>query len=210
MFFFNNDYTKDMNIAVLASGNGTNFEAVAKAIKRNYLKATIKCLITDKQTAFVRKRAQKFEIPDIFIDPRAYTNREAFDREIIKILKRYRINLVVLAGYMRIVGPGLIEKFKHRILNINPAILPSFKGMHGIEDAFNYGVKVTGVTVHFVDEQMDHGPIILQEAVKINNNESLKSLETKIHKIEHKIYPEAVRLFVEGRLKVEGRQVRIA
>ena len=102
-----------------------------------------------------------------------------------------------------------IQRFKFRILNIHPALLPSFKGTHGIEDAFNYGVKISGVTVHFVDEEMDHGPIILQAAVKINEDDTLESLEAKIHKIEHKLYPEAVNLFVEGRLKVEGRSVRI-
>ena len=125
-------------------------------------------------------------------------------------LKREKIGLVVLAGFMRIITPVFINAFKNKILNIHPALLPSFKGTHGIDSAFNYGVKVTGVTVHLVDEKTDHGPVILQQALDIRENESLEELEARIHKIEHKLFPKAVKLFVEQRLKVRGRKVSIS
>jgi len=121
-----------------------------------------------------------------------------------------KIDLVVLAGYMLLFTTKFINEFKNKILNIHPSLLPSFKGIHGIKDAYEYGVKVTGVTVHFVEEDLDSGPIVLQEAVSIEQEDSLESLEEKIHKAEHKIYPTAVKYFCEGRLKIEGRKVRVA
>ena len=197
------------NIAVLASGRGTNFEAIAKAVKRGYIKANLKVLITDKENALVRERAKRFKVKDIFIDPKNFKSRQDFDREIVKILKKEKINLVVLAGFMRIITPYFVKAFKNRILNIHPAILPSFRGVNAIERAYNYGVKVTGVTVHLVDEGVDTGPIILQEALKIREKESLQSLEERIHKLEHRLYPLAVKLFLERRLKIKGRKVEI-
>jgi len=199
-----------MNIAVLASGNGSNFEAIAKAVKSRYLKAKVKLLITDKQKAFVRKRARKFKIKDIFINPKDYSLRVNFDKELVKILQKERIDLIVLAGYMRILSPYFVKRYKNRILNIHPALLPSFKGEQAIERAFAYGCKITGVSVHFVDEKVDHGPIILQDAVVITKGLGLKELERKIHCLEHKLYPLAIKLFVEGRLKVSGRHVKIS
>ena len=198
-----------MNIAVLASGRGTNFEAIAKAVKRGFIRARLKLLITDKENAGVRERAKKFAVKDIFIDPKNFKSRQDFDREVVKILKKEKINLVVLAGFMRIITPYFVRAFKNRILNIHPAILPSFGGVNAIERAYNYGVKVTGVTVHLVDEGIDTGPIILQEALKIREEESLQSLEERIHKLEHRLYPLAVKLFLEGRLKIKGRKVEI-
>ncbi|HEC68721.1 MAG TPA: phosphoribosylglycinamide formyltransferase [Candidatus Omnitrophica bacterium] len=198
-----------MNIAVLASGRGTNFEAIAKAVKRGFIRAKLKLLITDKENAGVRERAKKFAVKDIFIDPRNFKSRQDFDREVVRILKKEKINLVVLAGFMRIITPYFVKAFKNRILNIHPAILPSFKGVGAIERAYNYGVKVTGITVHFVDEGVDTGPIILQEALKIREKESLQSLEERIHKLEHRLYPLAVKLFSEKRLKIKGRKVEI-
>ena len=197
------------NIAVLASGRGTNFEAIAKAVKRGFIRAKLKLLITDKENAGVRERAKKFAVKDIFIDPRNFKSRQDFDREVVRILKKEKINLVVLAGFMRIITPYFVKAFKNRILNIHPAILPSFKGVGAIERAYNYGVKVTGITVHFVDEGVDTGPIILQEALKIREKESLQSLEERIHKLEHRLYPLAVKLFSEKRLKIKGRKVEI-
>jgi len=198
-----------MNIAVLASGRGTNFEAIAKAVKKGFIRAKLKLLITDKENAGVRERAKKFAVKDIFIDPKNFKTRKGFDREVVRILKKEKINLVVLAGFMRIITPYFVKAFKNRILNIHPAILPSFKGVGAIERAYNYGVKVTGVTVHLVDEGVDTGPIILQEALKIREKESLQSLEERIHKLEHRLYPLAVKLFLERRLKIKGRKVEI-
>jgi len=198
-----------MNIAVLASGRGTNFEAIAKAVKKGFIRAKLKLLITDKENAGVRERAKKFAVKDIFIDPKNFKTRKDFDREVVRILRKEKINLVVLAGFMRIITPYFVKAFKNRILNIHPAILPSFKGVGAIERAYNYGVKITGVTVHFVNEEVDTGPIILQEALKIREKESLQSLEERIHKLEHRLYPLAVKLFLERRLKIKGRKVEI-
>jgi phosphoribosylglycinamide formyltransferase-1 len=143
------------------------------------------------------------------MDPSEYSTREEYDSKIIELLEKEKVDLVVLAGYMFVLSPEFVSRFKNRILNIHPSLLPSFKGAHGIKDAFDYGVKVTGVTVHFADEGLDSGPIILQKALDIDQDESLEGLEEKIHKIEHKIYPLAVRYFCEDRLKIEGRKVRI-
>lgn len=197
------------NIAVLASGRGSNFEALAKAVKKGYIQAKIKLLICDKKEALVRKRAEKFKIKELFLDPKKFKSRLHFDKKLAEILSKEKINLVVLAGYMRILSPYFVRKFKNKILNIHPALLPSFKGTKAIERAFKYGCKVTGVTVHFVDEQVDHGPIILQEAVKIKKGMSLRKLEEIIHAREHKLYPLAVKLFVEKKIRLKKRQVRI-
>ena len=143
------------------------------------------------------------------VDPQPFTCREAYDGALVEALKPEGIDLIVLAGFMRLITPVLIRAYPNKILNIHPALLPSFKGARGIEDAFDYGAKVTGVTVHFVDDKMDHGPIILQKAVRVEENDTEESLEAKIHKVEHKLYPEAIRLYVQGRLKVEGRKVKI-
>jgi len=197
------------NIAILASGNGTNFEAIAKSVKRGYIRANLKLLITDKENAYVRVRAKKFGVLDLFIDPKKFKDRLDFDRELIKILKKEKIDLIVLAGFMRILSKEFVETFKNKILNIHPAILPAFKGTDAIERAFKYGCKVSGVTVHFVDENVDSGPIILQDIVRINDKMSLKEFEEKIHKLEHKLYPIAIKLFLENRLKIEDRVVKI-
>jgi phosphoribosylglycinamide formyltransferase-1 len=198
---------KLMNIAILASGNGSNFEVIAKAVKRGYIKASIKALITDKENAFVRKRAKRSKINDIFIDPKKTGSRCEFDEKIAKILKNEKIDLVVLAGFMRILSAGFVKKFRNRILNIHPALLPAFKGENAIERAFKYGCKITGVTVHFVDEKVDNGPIVLQEAIKIKKGESLGKLEERMHNLEHKLYPLAIKLFTERRIKIKNHNV---
>ncbi len=196
-------------MAVLASGRGTNFEAIAKAVKRGYIRANLKLLITDKEEAPVREKAKRFKVKEVFIDPKNFKTRKDFDKEVVKLLRREKIDLVILAGFMRIITPYFVKAFKNRILNIHPALLPSFKGTEAIKRAYDYGVKVTGVTVHFVDEKVDHGPIILQEALKIKEKESLESLEERIHKIEHRLYPKAIKLFLERRIKVRARRVAI-
>ena len=199
-----------INIAILASGNGSNFEAIAKAVKSKKLKGVkIKLLITDKKGSFVRKRASRFNIPDIFINPKSYKSRASFDKAIIKILEKEKIQLVVLAGYMRILSPYFVKTYKNKIINIHPALLPSFKGTGSIKRAYDYGCKITGITVHFVDENVDHGPIILQEAVEIKKGLKLSTLEAKIHKIEHKLYPQAINLFAQKKLKVKKRHVKV-
>lgn len=204
-----NKISNGVNIAILASGNGSNFEALAKAANSGYLKAKIKLLISDKRNALVRKRAKKFKIKDVFINPKDYSSSLKFDQAIVKLLKKEKINLVVLAGYMRILTPYFVNSYKNKILNIHPALLPSFKGTDSIQRAYRYGCKLSGVTVHLVDDRIDHGPIILQEAVVIKKGMNLEALEKAIHRLEHKLYPRAIKLFIERRLKLKGRSVTV-
>lgn len=189
------------NIAILASGNGSNFHAIVQAQRKGKFCANIKLLITDKETAFVRRRAERLGIKDIFVNPQRFKTRQEFDKELVKILKKEKINLVILAGFMRILSPYFVNSFKNKILNIHPAILPAFKGANAIKKAFDCGVKFTGVTVHFVNEEVDAGPIIMQKPIKITETMTLKELEKKVHSLEHKLYPRAVKLFTEGEIK---------
>ena len=199
-----------MNIAVLASGEGTNFEAIVRNLRRGKLRGVeIKVLITDKKNAPVRRRAEKYKIKDIFVDSKSFLNREEFDAYIVKLIKQEKVDLVVLAGFMRILGPLFVNIFKNKILNIHPALLPAFKGVFAIRQAHTYGAKVTGVTVHFVDSGIDHGPIILQQALKIKEGESLGDLEHRIHNLEHKLYTKAIKLYVDGRISIRKRKVII-
>lgn len=197
-----------MNIAVFASGRGSNFSAIVRAVKKGIINANLSLLVCDNPQAGVLGKAARAGVKIALIKRKDFATKEEFEAKIIEALKREKIDLIVLAGFMRILGSEIIRAYKNRIINIHPALLPSFKGAHAIKDAFLYGVKVTGVTVHFVDEEIDGGPIILQEAISIKKEDTLESLENRIHKIEHKILPFAIRLFIEGRLRVEGRKVK--
>ena len=198
-----------MNIAVFASGRGTNFAALHRAIKKGEIQAEISLLVCDNPKAKALGRARRAGIKVALVKREDFATRSDFEQRIIRHLEENSIELIALAGFMRVLGQDLVNRYRNKILNIHPALLPSFKGAHAINDAFDYGVKTTGVTVHFVDEKMDHGPIILQAAVEIKETDTLESLEARIHKVEHKIYPQAVRLFVEGKIKLEGRKTRI-
>ena len=197
-----------MNIAVFASGRGSNFCAIARAAKKNDLAgARISLLVCDNPRALVIRRAKEFKIKTLLALREDFYDKASFEHAIIQRLKADNIDLVVLAGFMRMLSADFVKTFRQRIMNIHPALLPAFKGSTAIRDAFIYGSKATGVTVHFVDALMDHGPIILQEAVKIGRKDTLPVLEEKIHKLEHKLYPEAIRLFAKGKLSVRGRKV---
>lgn len=198
-----------MNIAVLCSGSGTNLQAIMDSVKKGYIPAKIALVVSDNEKAFALERATKAGIETLVLDKKNFKTREEFDKEIVRNLKKKNVELVVLAGFMRLISPYFVKEYKSRIMNIHPALLPSFKGTHGIKDALEYGVKVTGPTVHFVDDKLDNGPIILQGAVEVKDNDTEETLLERIHKEEHKIYPEAVRLFAEGRLKIQGRKVNI-
>jgi phosphoribosylglycinamide formyltransferase-1 len=195
------------NIAVFASGRGSNFEAIARAVRRGAIKANLALLVCDNPDAAVIQKARRQGVGRCLVCRDDFPSKEAFEEHIIARLKAEKIDLIVLAGFMRIIGPRLIDAYRNRIINIHPALLPSFKGAHAIKDAYEYGVKTTGVTVHFVDEKTDHGPIILQAPVEIRSRESMAQLETRIHRVEHALYPKAIRLFLEGKLKIKGRKV---
>ncbi|MEI7999418.1 MAG: phosphoribosylglycinamide formyltransferase [Candidatus Omnitrophota bacterium] len=197
------------NFAVLASGNGGNLQAIIDAVRLKKIKAHLRLVISDKAEAFALERAKKAKVATVYINPKNYPDRESFDRKVLECLKEFEIDFVVLAGYMRLLSSYFIKQYPNKIMNIHPALLPSFKGIHGIQDAFEYGVKVTGVTIHFVNEKMDDGVIILQEAINITSKDTLESLSQKIHKIEHKLYPKAIDLFVKESWKVTGRKLSL-
>jgi len=194
---------------VLASGRGSNFQSIIDAINNKNLKAQILLLITDNPSAYAIERAKKHDIEHLVIRPKEYSSRDDFYRKIAEELQKRDVGLVVLAGFMKIVGKPLIDTYPNRIMNIHPALLPSFPGLHGQKQAVDYGVRISGCTVHFVDEGMDTGPIIMQAAVPVYHNDTEDTLSERILKLEHKIYPEAIRLFSEGRLEVQGRVVKI-
>jgi phosphoribosylglycinamide formyltransferase 1 len=166
-------------------------------------------LITDNPSAYAIERAKKHDIEHLVLRIREYSSRDDFYRKITEELQRRNVGLVVLAGFMRIIGKPLIDEYPNRIMNIHPALLPSFPGLHGQKQAVEYGVKISGCTVHFVDEGMDTGPIIMQAAVPVYHSDTEDTLSERILKLEHKIYPEAIRLFSEGMLEVQGRVVKI-
>jgi phosphoribosylglycinamide formyltransferase 1 len=199
-----------MNIAVFASGRGSNFSAIIKAAKKGKIKGVVALLVCDNPEAGVIKRAKRSGVKAALFLRKDFTSKADFENKIIQTLKDNDIKLIVLAGFMRLLSPEFVKIYSRRIINIHPSLLPAFKGEQAIKDAFDYGVKATGVTVHFVDELMDHGPIILQAAVKIEGTDTLGSLEAKIHKLEHKLYPRAINLFLEGKLEISGRKVRLA
>lgn len=186
------------NIAVLASGSGSNFENLA--LKSAEIGFEIKVLVTDSPDAFAVKRAEKLNIPSIIVDRSAYSNKQEFEKSIREALSGFDIEYIVLAGFMRIFSAEFINAYKDRIINLHPSLLPSFKGRNGIEDAYNYGVKVTGVTVHYVDAGIDTGKIITQTAVLIEEDETLHSLEEKIHQVEYELYPAALKKVLDGRV----------
>jgi phosphoribosylglycinamide formyltransferase-1 len=198
-----------LKIGVLASGRGSNFQSIIDEIASHRLKAEIVLLITDNPSAFAIERAHKHGIEYLEILSKEYRSKDEFFVKIAEELKKRGVGLVVLAGFMRIVGKPLIDAFPNRIMNIHPALLPSFPGLHGQRQSLESGVKISGCTVHFVDEGMDTGPIIIQAAVPVLQNDTEETLSERILRYEHKIYPEAIRLFSEGRIEVEGRKVRI-
>ncbi|MBF0505113.1 MAG: phosphoribosylglycinamide formyltransferase [Candidatus Omnitrophica bacterium] len=198
-----------MNFAVLASGHGSNLQAIINAARAGRIKADLKVVISDKKDAYALKRALRAKIPAIYINPHDFSDRESFDRALAGHLRKFKIDFVVLAGYMRLLSRYFIRQYPNKILNIHPSLLPAFKGLHGTKDAFDYGVKVTGPTVHFVIDEVDAGMIVLQEPVRIEAKDTLETLERKIHKAEHRIYPKAIDLFARGKLKIIGRKVAI-
>ncbi len=195
-------------IAIFASGYGSNLQAIINYFK-NSNNVEIGLVFSNNQGAYALKRAENSKIKKFVLDYHKFGSREEYDREIAKTLIAERIELIVLAGYMLLLSDWFVDKFRNKILNIHPSLLPSFKGTNGIKDAFDYGVKITGVTVHFVDKKLDHGPIILQKEVNILGQDSLETLEEKIHKVEHELYPLAIQYYCEGKLKIKGRKVII-
>ena len=198
-----------LTIGVLASGRGSNFQSIIDNINSGYIKARIAVLITDNPKAYAIERAKNNNIEAIIISPKDFPDKDSYYSHIAEMLKSKGVELVALAGFMRVVGKPLIKAFQNKIMNIHPALLPSFPGLHGQKQAVEYGVKISGCTVHFVNEGVDTGPIIIQAAVPVYDDDTEDSLSERILKQEHKIFPLAIKLFSEGRITVEGRKVMI-
>ncbi|MGP0584328.1 phosphoribosylglycinamide formyltransferase [Paenibacillus timonensis] len=196
-------------IAVFASGQGSNFQNVLDASRTGDLDAEIVLLVCDKPQAFVVERARRAGVECYLFDPKSYARREDYEADIAAELEKHGVDLVVLAGYMRLLTSVLVEPYAGRMINIHPSLLPAFPGKDAIGQAWKYGVKVTGVTVHLVDGGMDTGAVIAQAAVEIAPNDTLESLETKIHAAEQRLYPQVVSWFAKNRVRVEGRKVTI-
>ena len=195
-------------LGVLCSGQGTNLQAILDAAGRQ-LKARVAVVLSDKPNAKALARARRAGVAAEVIEPASFSSRGAFDKALIKRLKAHRVRLVCLAGFMRILSPVFIRAYRGRILNVHPALLPAFPGTHAVRDALKWGAKVTGVTVHLADEKVDRGPVILQEVVRILPGDTERTLLKRVHRIEYKLYPEAIRLMLSGRVRVSGRIARI-
>lgn len=203
-----------LRVGVLASGRGSNLQAIIDAIEAGRLDARITVVLSNKRDAQALDRVRRHNLTDVFLDPKPYAgqpdSREAYDRAVLEVLRKYDVELVLLAGYMRIVTPVLISAYKNRIMNIHPSLLPAFPGLDVQKKAVDWGVKIAGCTVHFVTDGVDEGPIIIQAAVPILEGDTAETLSARILEQEHRIYPRAVQLYAEGRLLVEGRRVCVA
>jgi len=200
---------EECTLGILASGRGSNFQSIIDHIRFGVLK-NVKCgiLISNNKDAYAFKIAEQNKIERKFIDHRN-KEREAFDREVVYALKANNIDLVILSGFMRIISPYFIDEYEYQIMNIHPALSPSFLGLHAQRQAIEYGVKVSGCTIHYVDKGVDVGPIILQYSVPIREDDTEETLSDRILVYEHTLYPKAIQLHVDGRLKIEGRKVKI-
>ncbi len=199
-----------LKLGVLASGRGSNFQSIVDEIEAGRLNASVRILLTDNPEAYAIERAKKHSIEYLYLDPRSFKSKDDYFLQIAEEFRKRDVELVILAGFMRIVQKPLIDAFPNRIMNIHPALLPSFKGLHGHQQAIDYGVRISGCTVHFVDSGMDTGPIIIQAAVAVSPDDTEDTLSERILRLEHRIFPYAIRLYSEGRLSVEGRRVRIS
>ena len=198
-----------LRIAVLASGRGSNFEAIARAVESGSIPAALVALITDRPAARALEIARAEGVDALCIDPRDHSGREAHEKHMIAALEARAVGLVCLAGYMRLLSGAFIAHFGGRLLNVHPSLLPAFPGLHPQRQALECGVRIAGATVHFVDEGVDTGPIVLQSAVAVHHDDTEDTLSARILAEEHRIYPEAIRLFAEGRLHLQGRRVSI-
>ncbi len=201
--------SKIKTVSFLASGRGSNFEAVTEKILSGYIHAETGILITDRENAPCLEKAVRLNVDSLFINPREFSSREEHEKEMVKHLEKYKTDLIVASGFMRILTPWFINKYRGRIINIHPSLLPSFPGKNAQQQAIDYGVRISGCTTHFVDEGTDTGPIILQAPVEIMTYDDSESLSARILLEEHRILAESVRLFCEDRLAVKERIVKI-
>lgn len=205
---------KILKTGVLVSGNGTNLQAIIDKSEIGEIPAKVVVVISNTEEAYALHRAKRHCIPAFVVKPKDFPDKKSYEQEMIDILKEHGVELIVLAGFMKILSPYFIETFRNKIINIHPSLIPAFcgkefYGMKVHQAVIDYGVKITGATVHFVDENVDSGPIILQKAVEVEDDDTAETVALKVHEIEHQILPEAIRLFAEGRLRIVGRRVLI-
>ena len=196
-------------LGVLISGGGTNLQAIINAIERGELPACIRLVISNRADAYGLVRARNHKLPTAVVPHTDFSSREDFDRQMLELLKQHGVELVILAGFMRLLSSAFVRAFRHRILNIHPALLPAFPGLHAPRQALEHGVRIAGATVHLVDEEMDHGPIVMQAAVPVYGDDTEARLRARILRQEHRIYPAAIKLFAEGRVRIADRTVRL-
>ena len=196
-------------MGVLCSGRGTNLQSILAAVDSGQIPAPVGVVLTDKPDAKALERAEKAGIPHFCVNRKQYADKQAFEEALVEKLRAHGVTLVILAGFMRILSPYFVQEFPGRILNIHPSLLPSFGGAHAHRDVLAYGIKVSGCTIHIVDEGMDSGPIILQTAVPVLDSDDEDTLAARVLEQEHKLYPRAIELFLNGKLKIEGRKVHI-
>jgi len=196
-------------LGILVSGRGSNMEAIAEAIEKGELPARINIVISDRAEAQALERARKRGLKTFFLNPRDFSTREEYDLALAQLCLQEGVELVVLAGFMRILTPAFLEKFPLRVINIHPSLLPAFPGLNAQRQAWEYGVKYSGCTVHFVDKGVDTGPIIAQAVVPVLDHDTPETLAERILVEEHRLYPQVIRWLAEGRVKLEGRRVRI-
>jgi phosphoribosylglycinamide formyltransferase-1 len=201
--------SKRLRLGVLISGGGTNLQAIIDAVDLGDLDAQVVVVISTHEEAYGLERARKAGIPAVFIDRTRFATIRDYNHAVREVLDEHWAEVVVMAGYMRLLGNEVLEAFPDKVVNIHPALLPAFPGASGVYDAWSYGVKVTGVTVHFANESFDDGPIIAQEIVRIEEDDTPESVEAKIHCVEHTLYPAVLQLMAEDRVRIDGRRVRI-
>ena len=199
--------SKTGRLGIFLSGRGSNFQALHEAVRAGRIDASIALVFSNKDEAPGLTAARRWGLETLFLDPKAFSDRESYDRALAMEVRRRDIDLICLAGYMRVLTPGFCQDFLNRILNIHPALLPAFPGLHVQRKAIEWGVRFSGATVHFVAPEVDMGPIVLQAVVPVMQDDTEDTLAARILVEEHRIYPEAVRLFFEGRLEVRGRRV---
>ncbi len=198
------------SIAVFISGSGSNLQSIIDAIHDRRVSARIAVVLSNEPDAYGLVRAQQHGIPTAVVNHRDYANRQEFEAAVLSVLGDFPVDLICLAGFMRLLTPGFLRRFPHRVINIHPALLPSFPGTHGQRDAFNYGVRFSGCTIHFVDDGVDTGPIIMQAVVPVLPDDDEERLKARILAQEHRIYPQVIQFFAEGRITVTGKKVVIA
>ena len=196
----------EARVAVLASGEGTNLQVL---LDDPAVSGSIALVVSDREDAPALERARRSGVKAEFVDPTSHPDRGSYGRALLKLLEEESVGYVVLAGFMRILSPELVEAYRLRMLNVHPGLLPAFPGTDAVRDALEWGARVTGVTVHFVDEEMDHGPIVFQGSTPVSPDDTWISLEARIHELEHRLLPLAVKALINGRIEVDGRRVRV-